>query len=155
MKNLALIGGMALFLFMATTANMVWAEESKTGINPSKDELIKSEVQTAISMLDAIHAMVLKKEFTMEKAKKLGAELLRNLRYGDKRDGYFWADTTEGVNVVLYGRKDVEGKNRLQENRNGVYYIKELIVKGSQPNGGYTDYWYTKIGSTEFLPKRA
>jgi signal transduction histidine kinase len=36
---------------------------------------------------------------TIWPAKKLGADLLRGLHYGV--DGYFWADTEGGVNVVL------------------------------------------------------
>lgn len=76
----------------------------------------------------------------MEQAEKRGADLLRNLRYGVKSEGYFWADTTEGVNVVLYGRKDVEGKSGYEANIMGVDYVKEIIAKVLQPNGGYSDY---------------
>ncbi|WP_041245547.1 cache domain-containing protein [Geotalea uraniireducens] len=123
--------------------------------NVSMDELVKYEVQTAISMLEALHDKVLKKELSMEQAEKLGADLLRNLRYGDKNEGYFWADTPEGVNVVLYGRKDVEGKSRYEANIMGVDYVKEIIAKGLQPNGGFSDYWFTKMGGTELVPKRA
>lgn len=59
-------------------------------------------------MLGALYVKSQNGEITLEQAKKLGADLLRKLRYGT--DGYFWADTTEGVNVVLYGRKDTEGE---------------------------------------------
>ena len=70
---------------------------------PAQDLLIKSEVETAVSMLQAIYTKHQQGAMTLEKAKELGADLLRELRYGT--DGYFWADTLEGVNVVLYGRK--------------------------------------------------
>jgi methyl-accepting chemotaxis protein len=40
-------------------------------------------------------------------------DLLRDMHYGT--DGYFCADTKEGVNVVLYGRKDTEGRNRIND----------------------------------------
>jgi methyl-accepting chemotaxis protein len=79
--------------------------------NPSQDMLIKSEIETAVSMLQALFNKHQEGEITLEQAKNLGAYLLRELRYGT--EGYFWADTEEGVNVVLYGRKDVEGKNRM------------------------------------------
>jgi methyl-accepting chemotaxis protein len=57
----------------------------------SQDLLIKSEVETAVSMLQAIYAKHTRGEMTLDQAKKLGADLLRQLRYGT--DGYFWADT--------------------------------------------------------------
>jgi len=92
---------------------------------------------------------------TLEQAKKLGAELLRGLRYGDNNEGYFFADTTEGVNVVLYGDKKIERINRYNANINGIFYVQEIIAKGMQPAGGYADYWFPKKGGKEPLEKRA
>lgn len=118
----------------------------------AQDLLIKSEVETAVSMLQAISARQQKGEMTLEQAKKLGADLLRELKYGT--DGYFWADTTEGVNVVLYGRKDVEGRNRLEDKDNkGTYYIKEFLAKAK--TGGYVEYWFPKKGQTTAQAKRS
>lgn len=104
------------------------AQAERPENSAAQDLLIKSEVETAVSLLQAIHAKEQQGEMTLEKAKKLGADLLRELRYG--ADGYFWADTTEGVNVVVYGRKDVEGRNRLEDkDPKGTYYIKEFWQK--------------------------
>ena len=117
------------------------------------DLLIKSQVETAVSMLRAIHARQQKGEMTLEKAKALGADLLRELQYGT--EGYFWADTTDGVNVVLYGRKDVEGRNRMEDkDEKGTFYIKEFMAK-AKGGGGYVEYWFTKKGQTTAQPKRS
>ncbi len=114
--------------------------------------MIKSEVETAISMLQTIFSKHQKGELTLEQAKQLGADLLRGLRYG--KDGYFWADTTEGVNVVLYGRKDVEGKSRLEfKDYKGKFFIKDFIAK-AKAAGGYEDYWFPKQNQATPLPKR-
>ncbi len=119
---------------------------------PARDLLVRSEVETAVSMLRAIHAKHQRGAMTLEQAKALGAELLRELRYGD--DGYFWADTTEGVNVVLYGRADVEGRNRLEaRDQKGNFYVKDFLAKGKA--GGYVEYWFVKKGGTAELPKRS
>ena len=118
-----------------------------------QDLLIKSEVETAVSMLQAIYAKHQQGAMTLEEAKELGADLLRELKYGS--EGYFWADTTEGVNVVLYGRKDVEGRNRLEDkDTNGMYYVKDFLAKG-KAGGGYVEYWFTKKGQTTTQPKRS
>lgn len=118
----------------------------------SEDKLIKSEVETAVSMLQAIYAKHQKGEMSLAAAKKLGADLLRELKYGS--EGYFWADTTEGVNVVLYGRKDVEGRNRIDDkDQNGVFFIREFLKTAK--DGGYVEYWFPKRGETLARPKRS
>lgn len=117
------------------------------------DLLVKSEVETAVSMLRAIYSKHQQGEMTLEQAKKLGADLLRELRYGT--DGYFWADTMQGVNVVLYGRKDVEGKRRLEDkDQHGKFYVIEFLAKG-KAGGGYVEYWFPKLGSSTAQAKRS
>jgi len=118
-----------------------------------QDLLIKNEVETVISMLQGIANRQQAGEMTLENAKDLAAGLLRGMTYG--KDGYFWADTIEGVNVVLYGRSDVEGRNRLEDkDENGTYYIKE-IISTAKAGGGYVEYWFPKKGETTAQPKRS
>lgn len=118
------------------------------------DAVIKSQTQTAVSLVNGINAKIEKDEITKTKGEELASSLLRDIRYGDDGKGYFFADTTEGVNVVLYGNKNVEGKNRYNDIVNGVPYIKNIITQGIQ-GGGYTDYWYPKEGESSPLAKRA
>lgn len=135
-------------VFAASSAAKESAEKQS-----SEDRLIKSEVETAVSMLQAIYTKHQQGEMSLGKAKELGADLLRELRYG--REGYFWADTTEGVNVVLYGRKDVEGRNRIDDrDQNGIFFIREF-VKAGKAGGGYVEYWFPKKGETIAIPKRS
>jgi methyl-accepting chemotaxis protein len=128
--------------------------QSKMGKGSSAQDLvIKSQIETAISMLQAVYAKQQQGELTIEQAKQLGADLLRGLRYG--QDGYFWADTTEGISVVLYGRKDFEGKNRLEyKDAKGKFIIRDFIAK-AKAGGGYVDYWFPKMDETVPLPKRS
>ncbi|MEA3492309.1 MAG: cache domain-containing protein [Campylobacterota bacterium] len=129
------------------------AKDEKQEASSAQDILIKCEVQTAVSMLQAIYTKHQKGEMSLIEAKKLGADLLRELRYGN--EGYFWADTTEGVNVVLYGRVDVEGKNRLEDrDKRGVFYIKKILAK-AEDGGGYVEYWFPKKNQTTAQPKRS
>ncbi len=144
---------MPLVLLGLVLCAPAFAQKESPVNSKAQDLLIRSEVETAVSMLQGIYAKYQHGEMTLEKAKKLAADLLRDLRYGT--DGYFWADTTEGVNVVLYGRKDVEGRNRLEDkDSKGTYYIKELLAKG-KAGGGYVEYWFPKKGQTTAQPKRS
>lgn len=142
----------ALILFVFCIAAL-FAQQKEISKSEANDYLIKCEVETAVSMLKAIYAKHENGDMSLEEAKKLGADLLRELRYGE--NGYFWADTFEGVNLVLYGRKDVEGKNRLEaKDEHGIFYIKNILKIG-KAGGGYTEYWFTKKGESEAQPKRS
>ncbi len=118
------------------------------------DQVIKSQVEQAMSMLRVVYSMSERGDLSFEDAKALGSSLLRASRYG--KDGYFIADTTDGVNVVSLGRTDTEGKNRFDlQDVKGNYFIRDMIANGKAAEGGYTDYWFPKVGETEPSPKRS
>jgi len=140
-------------LYVVVLCLPVASQAGAQGGAAAQDLLIKSEVETAVSMLQAIYTRHRQGDMTLEQAQKLGADLLRELRYG--REGYFWADTTEGVNVVLYGRSDVEGKNRIEaRDHQGTFYIKEFMAQ-AEAGGGYVEYWFPRKGETTATPKRS
>ncbi|NQT27400.1 cache domain-containing protein [candidate division KSB1 bacterium] len=144
---------MTFFLSLAFFFLLTGAQCEKPENSSAQDLLIKNEVETAVSMLQAIFIKHQQGVMTLANAEELGADLLRELKYG--ADGYFWADTKEGVNVVLYGRKDVEGRNRFEDkDQNGIFYVKEFIAKG-KAGGGYVDYVFSKKGQNIPQPKRS
>jgi len=109
------------------------------------DNLIKSEVETVVTAVKAVHEREQKGELKTETAKELAAHLIRSMKYG--KEGYFWADTVEGVNVVLLGKKEVEGKSRINlADKKGTPFIKLIIENGRKAGGGFTDYWFPKAG---------
>ncbi len=131
--------------------------ESSTSVATLKqthDRIIQSQTETAASLLDALYQQHLAGEISLDEAKERGASLLRQLRYGAQKEGYFWADTTDGINVVLYGDTDVEGSNRWDAHVGGVYYVRELIRNGMREGGGFTDYYFPKRGDSIPLAKR-
>lgn len=128
-------------------------KQLETSIRQNFDANIKQQVENACSMLQTVADKEKNGEYTKEQAEKIGADLLRNLKYGT--DGYFWADTYDGTNVVILG-KDIEGKNRLDSvDANGFKLVKAIIEAGRNPEGGYVDYYFPKPNETEPLPKRS
>jgi len=116
------------------------------------DRGIKFQVETARSMLLKIDELSQEELIDSGQREELAKKLLRDLRYGP--EGYFWADTKDGTNVVLLGG-DSEGKNRYElQDEKGNYLIKDIISAGLD-GGGYTDYWFSKKGEDEPLPKRS
>ncbi len=127
-------------------------ENLEKSIRDSYDLNIKNQVENAVSLINNIYNKQVAGEYTEEVAKKLAADLVRELRYGE--NGYFWIDTYQGDNVVLLGN-DTEGTNRYElKDVNDFYMIKAIIENGRKEGGDFTDYWFPKAGETEASPKR-
>ena len=113
---------------------------------------LKNETQEAMSVCQIMYDRYQAGEMTLEEAKKESADIIRELKYNDG-SGYFWVDTSQGVNVVLLGR-DTEGQSRWDSvDPNGNYFIQEMIKNGMQDGGGYTELMFAKPNETEPLPK--
>ena len=100
--GLLVLGGVAIIQLRNLEGQIsTMMEES---IRSDYDDNIKKQVDNAISLLDTVYAKSEAGECTLEEAEKEGADLLRELRYGES--GYFWADTYDGDNVVLFRKRD-------------------------------------------------
>ena len=95
------ISAVVIMELKETTEEMILSQEEV--IRKDYDKNIKEQVQNAISMLQKVNAMIEEGKYSKAEGQKLAADLLRELRYGDDRSGYFWADTYDGTNVVLLG----------------------------------------------------
>ncbi len=130
------------------------SEAFRTLLMNDVERELKDQTQAAISVIDTIYKRQQAGLITEEQAKTEAAALVRAMRYeGDA--GYFWIDTYEGINVVLLGRQDTEGKSRINAtDPTGKQFIREMIDNGRQSGGGYTDLMFAKPNQTEPLPKR-
>jgi len=143
----------AMFVLMLVPA-FVLAAAKKEQLQP-QDIVIKAQVKSACNLLQEEYLKYKKGKLTLAEAKKRGADRLRELRYGDKKDGYFFADTLKGVNVVLPVNRKIEGTNRAKAKMLGVSYVKEIKKSALQKGGGFTEYFFPKMGGKEPLPKRS
>ena len=119
------------------------------------DEMIKGQVENALSLVQTIYSQYRSGDYTKEEAEKLAADEIRKLRYGDS--GYFWIDTYDGDNVVLLG-KETEGKNRMDSVDSNNFKMVEGFIKGaiaSPDEGFYEDYYFPKAGEDGYQPKRS
>lgn len=134
-------------------SNRVSLDVLEKSIREKYDDNIQKQVTGVVTLLDHIYKQYEAGEYTLEEAKTLGADLVRDMRYGD--GGYFWIDTVEGVNVVLLG-SDTEGTNRYDaKDVNGFEYMKAIINAGLGEYGGYANYHFPRAGETEPSPKRS
>lgn len=148
------ISGIAGFnLYKQSEANRVSLEVLDKTIHNDYDHYIKGQVKNTMTLIEGIYKRHKNGEYTLEEAKELAADLVRDLRYED--GGYFWIDTSKGDIVVSNGVQK-EGTNRLNlKDVNGYEMVVDIIKNAKQEDGGYTEYWYPKSGGTEAFPKRA
>lgn len=122
-------------------------------IRSSYDQNIKEQIDVVMSLLADINELCNSGSLSLEDAKALAAEEIRNMRYGEA--GYFWVDQSDGTNVVLLG-SDTEGTNRMNTtDGNGFKMVQEIIRVAVEEGSGYTDYVFPKEGETENSPKRS
>ncbi len=88
---------------------------------------------------------------TTDQAYLVAQTLMNSLRYG--KEGYFWGDTAEGINVFHGSKPENIGRNRINDvDAKGFKLIEAILKAGKEPGGGYTDYYYPRLGSD--VPER-
>lgn len=118
------------------------------------EEKLRSETELVVSVIHETYKKQQAGLLTEEQARTEAAAQVREMRYNDGK-GYFWIDTYEGVNVALLGRKEAEGKSRIDAvDTEGRHFIQEMLANGRQAGGGFTDLLFAKPGETTPLPKR-
>ena len=115
---------------------------------------IKSEVQSAISIVNTCYESYKSGSISEEEAKYKAREILRGMRYGDDDSGYFWIDDTD-FNLVMHPiLQDQEGTNRKDlTDKNGVKIIQEIMKVAK--DGGYNEFYFTKSDGKTVAPKIA
>ncbi len=121
--------------------------------NEKLDQIIESQVECMIGVLQAEYDKFQNGEITEEEALENAKYIVRTTRY-NKGSGYFWADMADGTNAV-HINPDVEGTNRYDtQDEKGNYFVRDTIAAGDKPEGGFIDFYFAKSGETEAKAKR-
>ena len=118
---------------------------------------IKSQVQSAISVMQGEYDQYIAGEKTEEEAKEDAKKTICMMRYRDDQSGYFWIDDTAYTLVMHPILTENEGKNRYDlKDQNGVMIIQEIMkVCQSPEGGGYNEFYFTKADGVTVAPKIA
>ncbi|GAB6107145.1 methyl-accepting chemotaxis protein [Fusibacter bizertensis] len=147
-----ILGGVSEFMIYKTNSDRI--DQMEVQLREGYDLNIKHQVEIIISELNGIVNQMNNGIITKSEAEAIAADVIRNAKYGES--GYFWADTTEGVNVVLLGKADVEGTSRIDlTDTKGNKIIQSFIELIKKDGEGYYNYYFPKPNETEALPKRA
>ena len=140
------------FLRKSMNQNLQTYEET---MNEGYSLEIKSEIQAAVSIVQAYYDRSQSGELTEEEAKELAKEEIRGMRYRDDASGYMWIDDTD-YNLVMHPiLPEQEGNNRYDlTDQNGVKIIQN-IMKSAEAGGGYNQFYFTKADGVTVAPKLA
>lgn len=141
------------FVILARLQNISLENEHNT-MYANYDEKIQGQVQNTISLIKTYDAEYEKEGLSLEERQARVKELVRGLRYGS--DGYFWIDTYDGINILLPPKPETEGTNRINwTDEDGKWMVRDFIEVGQNPEGGFVNFKYPKMGSDVPQPKRS
>ncbi|MBO5033623.1 MAG: cache domain-containing protein [Lachnospiraceae bacterium] len=147
----------ALSIFSLRHSSTQAVRKYEDAMNEGYQTEIKSQVETAIAVLQAEYDKVQAGILTEKEAKEEAKEIIRIMRYRDDGSGYFWIDDTD-YNLVMHPiLTEQEGTNRYDlEDQNGVMIIQKIMsaVEGAEA-GGFNEFYFTKSDGVTVAPKIA
>lgn len=128
-----------------------------TAMNDGYKTEIRSEVETAIAVLQAEYNKYKAGTITKAQAKENAKETVRNMRYREDGSGYFWIDDTNYILIMHPILTKQEGDNRKNiTDKNGVHIIQEILLTVNDKNAdGYNEFYFTKSDGKTVAPKLA
>ncbi len=127
----------------------------KSHIMLAKKKMIKEMVGLVCDDLAIYDEQVKNGVLSLEQAQKLAKERIRKLRYGPEGKDYFWINDLRGVMIMHPYRKDLEGKNIINDvDPNGKYFMREFVGIARKKGEGYANYmWQWKDDPKRIVPK--
>lgn len=145
-----------LNLYNTVNSEKSYIKEYRETLLKGYDDNIRYVTEQAVSTLNSFYQLQQQGKLTEAQAKEQAAFVMTQMRYGDDSQGYYWGDTTEGVNVFHGTNPKIVGTQRMNsKDSKGIYYIQDIIKKGTS-GGGYSEYWFPKANDPngKEFPKR-
>ncbi len=147
------LGGLGIYFLSQSMTES--AREFEAAKNQDYRTEIKSQVQSAISLVQGFYDRAAAGEFSEEEAKDRAAEAVRGMRYRDDNSGYVWIDAVDGTLVMHPILTDQEGTNRIDmTDPNGVK-ITQGIIDAAESGDGFHEFSFTKADGVTVAPKIA
>lgn len=145
------LGGLGIYFLNQSMRES--AEEYATAMTDGYEMEIKSQVESAMSVVQQYYDRSQSGEISEEEAKELAREAVRAMRYREDASGYLWIDGTDYVLVMHPILSEQEGDNRYDmTDQNGVK-ITQNVVSAGKAGGGYNEFYFTKSDGVTVAPK--
>ncbi|MEJ5357128.1 MAG: methyl-accepting chemotaxis protein [Desulfobacterales bacterium] len=116
-----------------------------------KKETLKSQVQTAVSLIEAVTA---DPALSAEEKGQRAAALVKALRYGPENKDYFWINDLHPRMVMHPYKPELDGRDLTDhQDPAGKRLFVEFARVGRQSGEGFVDYLWPKYGADRPQPK--
>ena len=132
-----LVVGLMIAFAIATSLQI---RSSVDAIYKERYDMLRAEVQSAVSVLKLYQAKVTAGEMTLEDAQKQAYATVNGMKYDP--DGYFFGYSYDVQMVFHYDASKVGQFNKGQPDSKGKLYRDELVKLGQQ-GGGLVEYYST------------
>jgi methyl-accepting chemotaxis protein len=133
----------AIFLFETIQTRNVRVEERSADLRNLDD--------MALNIIKQFGDKAAAGTLSKEEAQKQAIEIIKNLRYA--KDGYF--TISSGTLSVMHPIKPENNNKDLADLKDpkGTYVYREIAAAAALPDGGFVNYYWSRPGSTEPVPK--
>ncbi len=138
------------------TAISVLNEAYRNGHDPEKLRLIfQNELKNAVNTAFGILKAISSKDYLTMEAKKLRAvNLIKSLRYGTENKDYFWINDTKPKMIMHPYKPELDGKDLSDfKDPNGKRLFVEFAKVCKQNGEGFVDYYWPRYEGKKPIPK--
>ena len=126
-----------------TIASYFQIKSSASAIYLERYEMLRTQTETAISVLKRFHALETTGELTREEAQTRAYDVINDMRFVP--DGYFFGYDYAGVRVIYPDKKGLGKSFADLTDSTGNRFIMEIVNKG-RAGGDWTEYSWPKPG---------
>jgi methyl-accepting chemotaxis protein len=148
--QLSLLVGFTLLAFAATTFFQIWS--SSDAIYRQRYELLRTEVETGISILQKYHDAEVSGALSPADARKQAFEVVESIQF--QPDGYLFGYSPD-LTIVFHANPKLIGTNGKNKPDPNGFLFREAMVEKARQGGGIVTYLSTKPGqpADQFFPK--
>lgn len=144
-----------LLAFMLAGVFLIFIPHVRSNYIARKREMIKNLTLSATSVLDSLNRQVESGHLTLAQGQEIAKTTLRELRYGEDNEDYFFVLGLDTITVMHPTRRDMEGQpTAILEDITGNRFGERMLELARTNGEGFVSYFWQKNQITgTFLPK--
>ncbi len=149
LKLMTLIAASVIILIIAMGVQLF---ETRNRLWTDRQDMLRSQVESAISILTDYQKRAESGEMTVDEAQKAAADVLRSIRYGDNE--YLFINGMDGTMLMHPIKPEMQGMDQMtMEDANGKRFVAEMVNIARTQGSGMVEYVWAKPGSDVPVPK--
>ncbi|SDY19558.1 methyl-accepting chemotaxis protein [Evansella caseinilytica] len=152
--RLILLGFVPVFLFLLLSFAYI-VPSTKKDIFNEKELQTKEFVNIGMSTIELYYSMEQSGELTREEAQESAKAVIKNIRFGETMEDYFWINDTHPRMIMHPFRPDLDGADLSElQDPDGLHLFNEFVKVTDEAGSGFVPYqWQYYSDSERIEPK--